>query len=139
MPVFQMVNPQSQQFTIFTEPLITLYGNLNQHVRIKKLSNNQVIDSEGYQGEIWGIFKPIKRGKVLFFKVILYIGEPSKRLELDENNEISEWLAKQEYYFPEKEFISYVESIDAMYVQTSRFMTLMMNMDVVSVEGKEIL
>ena len=129
MPVFQMVNPSSQQFVIYAEPIINLYRNKDKFVRIKRKGKSSK-KSGYYQGEIYGILEEDKYDEKPYLKITLHIGAPYKTMHLNENRELSDVVDVQEYYFPKTELIRFIKSIDAMYTQSSHFTMLLMDTEI---------
>src|SRR5665647_2163082 len=115
MPVFQMVNPNNKRFTIYTGPILSLYLKKDKFVLVKKKDNEPSAKVGHYQGEIRGILEEWEWNDENYFKITLYIGEPSKTLQINNKNEITEWLEKQEYYFPKDEFVTFIKCIDSMF------------------------
>lgn len=138
-PVFQIVNPQSQQFIIYTEPILNLFRNLNSFVRIKRKDNNQNSESGFYQGEIYGSIDECVGKIKSYYKLSVYIGAPSKILEVSSDNELRDVIEMQEYYFPKVELTRFIECIDSMYTQNTHFSMLMMNTDVIYPGEKSLL
>lgn len=140
MPVFQMVNSSSQQFTIYTEPLINLYRNIDQFVRIKRKDNKSNQKSGYYLGEIYGCIEEYKVEAKPYYKLTLYIGAPYKILQVDdETNELTDVLEEQAYWFPKDELARFIECIDSMYSQMAHFSLLVMNTDIILPGEKSLL
>ena len=138
-PVFQMVNPHSHQFIIYTEPILNLFRNLNNFVRIKRKDNNQSSKSGYYQGEIYGSIDECVGINKSYYKLSIYIGAPSKILKVSGDNELSDVIEMQEYYFPKVELTKFIECIDSMYTQNTHFSMLIMNTDVIYPGEKSLL
>lgn len=130
MPVFQMVNSSSQQFTIFAEPIINLYRNKGEFVRIKRKGKSSR-KSGYYLGEIYGILEEYEYAEEDYLKITLHIGAPYKTMQLNDKNELSDVIEVQEYYFPKTELIRFIKSIDAMYTQSSHFTMMLLDTDIV--------
>ena len=137
MPVFQMVNQQSQQFIIYAEPLINLYRNIGEFVRIKRKDNKSNQKSGYYLGEIYG---RIEVGEPSGYKLTLFIGSPYKIMQLNaEGDGLSDVIEEQEYLFPEEDLIRFIECIDSMLIQNSHFTLLMMNTEIAFPGEKSLL
>lgn len=138
-PVFQIVNPRGQQFTIYTEPILNLFQNLNCFVRIKRKDSNPSNRSGYYQGEIYGSIDECKGKNKSYYKLSLFIGEPSKELRLTNDNQLSDVIEMQEFYFPKVELTEFIKCINSMYTQTTHFTMLKMNIDVIFPGEKSLL
>jgi len=130
-PIFQMVNPHSQQFTIYTEPILNMFLNLNGYVRLKRKSSDQGSKPDTYHGEIYGSINECVGAVKSYYKVSIFIGAPSKILKVKDNDELSDVIEMQEYYFPKAELTRFIECIDSMYTQSTHFTMLMMDTDVI--------
>lgn len=131
MPVFQMVNESSQQFIIYTEPLINLYRNIDKFVRVKRKDNKNNQKTGYYLGEIYGRIEEYEVDEQDYYKLTLHIGMPYKIMHLDEDTEtFSDILANQEYWFPKEELAKFIECIDTMYSQHTHFTMMLMNTDI---------
>ncbi len=135
-----MVNPQSQQFIIFTEQLINLYRNIGEFVRIKRKDNKASQKTGYYLGEIYGCLEEYTQNKKSYYKLTLYIGAAYKILQLNSaGTEFTDIIEEQEYWFPEEELTRFIECIDSMYSQQTHFTMLMMNTDIIFPGEKSIL
>ena len=135
MPEFQMINHNSQKFTIYAEPLINIYRNLEHYVTVKRRNREPDDKSDKYQsrykGEIQGIAEEIKNKGKTYFLLKLFFAKAYKKMDFDkETGELLDFVEAQEYYFPKLEFIRFAECIDSMHTQRSDFTKLKMNMDV---------
>ena len=130
---FQMVNPNSREFFIYADPLITIFNYLGDFVRVKKRDREPKYGRGYYQGEIYGIANEsdltIQRSHDI--RLTLYFGPAEKTLKLNKKEtSFLNAIEKQEFFFPYDEFKYFVKAIEAMYTQHSDYMYLKMNAEV---------
>ena len=140
MPVFQMVNQQAQQFTIYAEPLINLYRKFDKFVRIKRKDNRGNQKTGYYLGEIYGRLEEYEYDEKKYCKLTLHIGSPYQTMQLNtEGTELSDVIEQQEYWFPEDELVKFIECLDVMVSQNNHFTLSIMNTEIISPVEKSLL
>ena len=127
---FQMVNPNSKEYFIYADPLITIYNYLGDFVRVKKRDREPKRGRGYHQGEIYGIAleSDLTTQSKHYIKLILYFGPAEKTLKLNKTEtSFLNTIEKQEFIFPFDEFGYFAKAIEAMYTQRSDYMYLKMN------------
>lgn len=138
-PAFQVVNPHSQEFIFHTESILNLFRNINSNVRIKRKDNNKNSSSGYYQGEIYASINECAGKDKSYYKIKIFIGAPSELLKVSSDEEFSDVIEMQEYFYPKVELTKFIECIDFMYTQSTHFTMLMMDTDVIFPGEKSLL
>lgn len=122
---FQMVNSDSQQFTIYADPLINTFRNQGDFVRVKKRDGPGKRRVSYYPGEIYGIIDLVEVEEERYFRLIIYIGLAEKTIKASEDGtDLLNVIDRQTYLFPEDEFTSFMQAIEAMHDQNATFALL---------------
>jgi hypothetical protein len=136
----QMVNHNFQSFMMFPEPLISIYRNPNWFVRVKRRNGIRSKEFGYHPGEIFGIMKGVQIQGDPYVELNLYFGPADKSMAITEAcSEPLNAIGKRRFLFPEEEFSRVVDSIEAMYEQSSQFSAFSIGADVVVLDNQDFL
>jgi hypothetical protein len=136
---FQMVNSDSQQFTIYADPLINTFRNQGDFVRVKKRDGPGKRRVSYYPGEICGSIDHVKVEEERYFSLIIYIGLAEKTIKLSEDGtDLLNVIDRQTYLFPEDEFTSFMQAIEAMHDQNATFALLERGSEILKLDAVKI-
>ena len=79
---FLMVNPYGDQFFIYAEPLINVFGNAGKPVRIKRKDKKINRNAEHHPGEIFSSISDINTSDGAYTKLALYFGSVDRLIML---------------------------------------------------------
>lgn len=130
---FQMVNPYGDQYFIYAEPLINVFINPGQPVRIKRKDKKINKNADHHPGEIFSSINEISSENKVYTKLTLFYGAAEKLINFSaDGTRLMEVINEQEFVFPKSEFTRFAKSIEAMHSQHTKYTLLMMNTEVLT-------
>lgn len=130
---FHMVNPHGDHYFIYADPLINICRHPGQFIRVKRKDREPNPNKEHHPGEIYGSISETTEMDQTYIVLNLYLGPAEIALALNpKKTGLLNALEKQEYIFPQKEFMAFATAIEAMHEQHSPFTQLLMNGEILS-------